>query len=63
MKKKLLILGATGMVGSALVRQAEKMGYTNILKPRSTELNLCDQFATHDYLNSNATNARIMSFE
>lgn len=48
--KKLLILGGTGMVGSALSRHAEKLGYKDILKPRSADLDLCDQGATHEYL-------------
>jgi len=48
--KKLLILGARGMVGSALVREATKRGYTDILQPRSSELDLINQAETHAYL-------------
>lgn len=48
--KKLLILGARGMVGSALVREATKRGYSDILQPRSAELDLCNQAETHAYL-------------
>lgn len=50
MTSKLLILGARGMVGSALVREATKRGYTNILQPRSAELDLINQAETHAYL-------------
>lgn len=38
------------MVGSALVRCATRRGYTDILQPRSSELNLCDQTETFAYL-------------
>ena len=48
--KKLLILGAGGMVGSALVRAAKKRGYSDILTPSSKELDLCNQADTHAYL-------------
>ncbi len=48
--KKLLILGAGGMVGSALVRAAKQRGYTDILTPSSKELDLISQADTHAYL-------------
>ena len=38
------------MVGSALVREATKRGYTDILQPRSAELDLINQAKTHAYL-------------
>ena len=47
---KLLVLGSSGMVGSALVREAEKRGYDEILKPTSSDLDLCNQLETHAYL-------------
>ena len=50
MPKKLLIFGAKGMVGSALVRAAKARGITNILVPTSGELDLCNQVATEDYI-------------
>ncbi|PQJ28096.1 GDP-L-fucose synthase family protein [Rubritalea profundi] len=46
----LLVLGATGMVGSALVRQAKQLGYGEILTPRSKDLDLCCQTETHRYI-------------
>jgi GDP-L-fucose synthase len=48
--KKLLILGAGGMVGSALVRAAAQRGYTDILTPTSKDLDLINQAETHAYL-------------
>ncbi|MCP5536784.1 MAG: GDP-L-fucose synthase [Akkermansiaceae bacterium] len=48
--KKLLILGAGGMVGSALVRAAENRGYKDILTPCRKSLDLVNQADTHAYL-------------
>ncbi|MGJ8655509.1 MAG: GDP-L-fucose synthase family protein [Akkermansiaceae bacterium] len=50
MSKKLLIFGARGMVGSALVRAAEARGVTETLTPTSAELDLCNQADTEAYL-------------
>ena len=50
MNTKLLILGSGGMVGSALIRAAEKRGYTDILQPSSKELDLTNQAEAHAYL-------------
>ena len=48
--KKLLILGSRGMVGSALVRAADHLGYSGVLQPSSRELDLTSQAATYAYL-------------
>ena len=40
---KILILGATGLVGSAVVRQLEKQGYDNLLTPSSNDVDLLDE--------------------
>lgn len=45
--KSLLILGAGGMVGSAIKRAATE--HYKLLTPSSKELDLCDQRATADY--------------
>jgi len=50
MNKKLLILGAKGMVGSALVRASIARGIKEILTPSSRELDLCNQLETENYL-------------
>lgn len=51
MKKtdKILVLGARGMVGSAIVRSLKAQGYTNILSPSRSELNLQHQQETLRY--------------
>jgi len=48
--KKLLVLGARGMVGSALVRSAQGREYSEILAPTSGELDLCNQLETFSYM-------------
>ena len=48
--KKLLILGSRGMVGSALVRAADNLGYSGVLQPSSRDLDLTSQAATYAYL-------------
>lgn len=51
MKKtdKVLVLGARGLVGSALVRELTKSGYTNLLTPLREELNLLNQQSVLNY--------------
>ena len=51
MKKnsKILVLGSRGLVGSAIVRDLEKKGYENILRPTSKELDLTVQADTLNY--------------
>lgn len=50
MPQSLLILGAGGMVGSALNRAAQDRGYAEILTPSSRDLDLTSQSETHAYL-------------
>lgn len=42
---KILVLGARGLVGSALVQELRVQGYNNLLTPPSTEINLLDAAA------------------
>ncbi|MCH9664422.1 MAG: GDP-L-fucose synthase [Gammaproteobacteria bacterium] len=49
----ILVAGSNGLVGSAVCRSLESKGYTNILKPRSKEINLIDQAATEAYFEKN----------
>ena len=51
MKKdaKIFVAGGRGLVGSALLRQLSKQGYSNLLAPTSKELNLLDQNATAEF--------------
>jgi len=50
---KILITGANGMVGSAVVRLLTKLGYTNLLTPSSKELDLRSTFEVNQYFNEN----------
>ena len=59
--KKLLIFGARGMVGSALVRAAQARGYTDILEPTSRELDLLDQAATYAYIAEHRPDAVVVA--
>ena len=40
---KIYVAGHRGMVGSAIVRELERQGYTNIVTRTHKELNLCRQ--------------------
>ncbi|MFA5420901.1 MAG: GDP-L-fucose synthase [Patescibacteria group bacterium] len=46
---KICVLGGTGLVGSSIIRQLKKQGYTNILAPSSKELNLLDKEQVDSY--------------
>jgi GDP-L-fucose synthase len=48
--KKTYIAGHRGMVGSALVREAAKIGGFNVVTTTRDQLDLCDQRAVFDYL-------------
>ncbi len=48
--KKLFIAGHRGMVGTALVREAEKLGGFQVITASRDQLDLCDQHAVFDYL-------------
>lgn len=47
---KILVLGATGLVGSALVRKLTADGYTNVHTPTSQRLDLTNQLAVNIHL-------------
>lgn len=46
---KILILGSRGLVGSAIIRELKRLGYSNLLMPVRTELNLLNQQSVLDY--------------
>jgi GDP-L-fucose synthase len=46
----ILVAGARGMVGSALVRRLKSAGHANVLGPLRGELDLLDAASTRDYL-------------
>jgi GDP-L-fucose synthase len=47
---KIYVAGHRGMVGSALLRNLQSKGYTNILTRTRSELNLLEQQAVHSFL-------------
>jgi len=55
MKKdsKILITGSSGMVGKALVKKLQELGFNNILTPIHEEMNLVNQTSTEKYFNDN----------
>ena len=46
---KIYIAGHRGMVGSAIHRRLETLGYSNIIFRTSSELDLRNQSAVHDF--------------
>jgi GDP-L-fucose synthase len=48
-QSKILITGSGGMVGSSVVRMLTKLGYTNLLTPRKSELDLRDTSEVKNY--------------
>jgi len=46
---KILVLGANGLVGSAIVRELKKLGFLTILTPSRNELELINQKKVDDY--------------
>jgi GDP-L-fucose synthase len=50
LNSKIYVAGHRGMVGSAIVRDLQERGFTNIVTRTSTELNLIDQKAVADFL-------------
>lgn len=46
---KFLVLGSSGLVGSSLIQELKSQGYSNILAPRRSELDLFAQQAVIDY--------------
>jgi GDP-L-fucose synthase len=49
-EEKILVLGARGLVGSAIVRELTRQGYTDILDPSREELNLLIQADVQTYM-------------
>jgi len=51
--ERIFVAGAGGMVGSAITRHLRDKGYTDVLTPRRSELDLRDGNAVNSYLSSN----------
>lgn len=52
LKNKIYVAGHQGMVGSAIVRRLKRAGYENILVKTRQELDLTDQYAVRQFLQS-----------
>ena len=50
--KKVFVAGHRGMVGSAICRQLQKKYDTKVITRTRDELDLCDQHAVHDFMNT-----------
>lgn len=50
----IMVLGAAGMVGSAIVRQLESNGYTNVAKVTRADVDLKNQIAVGRFMYNNA---------
>ena len=46
---KIYVAGHRGMVGSALVRELQRQGYTNLIMRTHKELDLCNQTAVEEF--------------
>jgi len=55
------VAGHRGMVGSAIVRQLEKLGCTNIVTRTHAELDLCNQAAVSSFFTENSIDAVVLS--
>lgn len=55
------IAGHTGMVGSAILDQLVKSGYSNLLTKERSELDLMDQYAVKDFFQTNKPKYVILS--
>lgn len=53
LNSKIFIAGPRGLVGSAIIRCLKKNGYSNILRPLHSELELMDQNAVDAYFKEN----------
>ncbi len=49
LSQTIFVAGHQGMVGSAIIRHLQELGYTNIITRRRDELNLLDQAAVHAF--------------
>ena len=60
-EKRIFIAGAGGMVGSSVVRELSRLGYTNLQTPASSELDLIDQHRTAEFFRSSKPEIVVMA--
>ena len=53
LEAKIYVAGHQGMVGSAIIRQLEKLGFRNIIVVSRDELNLTNQKGVHTFFLKN----------
>jgi GDP-L-fucose synthase len=51
-ESRILVAGANGMVGSAIVRNLESKGYTNVIKGTRKSVDFTDELITDEYIES-----------
>lgn len=54
--ERVFVAGSRGMVGSAIVRELKKQGFTQVLAPNRSDLDLCDQVAVRKFFNDQKPN-------
>jgi len=50
LNSKIVVFGASGLLGSATCRVLERKGFSNVLKPRSSEVNLLEKVDVESFL-------------
>jgi GDP-L-fucose synthase len=51
--KKILLLGASGLLGSSVKSNLSNSGYTNVISPARSDLNLCNRLEVEAYFKKN----------
>ena len=59
--KRIFVAGASGMVGSSVVRDLTGHGFTNLLTPSSSETDLIDQRSVRDFFSSHSPDIVIIA--
>ena len=59
LQAKIYVAGHRGMVGSAIVRELHRQGYTNLVTRTHAELDLCDQQAVNAFFEAERPGIRV----